>query len=278
MTRIYDLHCHSNFSDGILSPEELVSRAKSKEVAVLALTDHDTMAGYHRASVQAKHENIDLIPGIEFSSQWNGRGIHIVGLNIDPLCEPILKAVESQERARRVRAEKIADKLEAMGVDGALQGARDYAGEGVIGRPHFARHLVEHGYVANMNQAFKKYLGAGKPGDIKQEWPEIEEVVAWINAGGGISVLAHPAKYSMTRTKLCCLVEHFKTCGGQAIEIISGSQTDAETRDLAKIAAKYELLGSCGSDFHTPNCQWQELGVFGTMPAQIPPVWTLWET
>lgn len=275
-TLIYDLHCHSDQSDGILSPEALVSRAKAQNVAVLALTDHDTVAGVTRARSQAQLEGLDIIPGIEFSSQWNGRGVHIVGLNVDLDSPSLMAAVTRQEEQREERAHQIAEKLEAMGVQDAYAGARQHAPEGVVGRPHFAAYLVAQGHCKNVAQAFKKYLGAGKPGDIKQLWPELEEVVEWVLQAGGNPVLAHPKKYNMTRTKLCAMVADFKEGGGQAIEVVSGKQLDADTRDIARIAEKYNLLGSCGSDFHAPGGAWQELGNFPRIPDSVEPVWSLW--
>lgn len=270
---IYDLHSHSSASDGILSPAALVSRAKSNNVTALALTDHDTVAGLAEAQQQSRLEGLELIPGIEFSSQWQGRGIHIVGLNIDPEAPSIKQGVEIQASRRRLRAEQIAARLEKSGVRDALAGARAQAGGDNLGRPHFARYLVEAGYVSNINQAFKKYLGAGKPGDIRQCWPEFADVVAWIRAAGGIAVLAHPCKYKMTRSKLCAMVLAFVEAGGQAIEVVSGAQTPVQTRDIAGIAHKYGLLASCGSDFHGPGQAWQELGRFPSLPAQAEAVW-----
>lgn len=275
---IYDLHSHSSASDGILSPAALVSRAKSNNVTALALTDHDTVAGLAAAQEQARLEDLDLIPGIEFSTQWQGRGIHIVGLNIDPRARSIEKAVQLQTTRRARRAEDIADKLARMGVADALEGARRYAGEAAIGRPHFARFLLESGYVNNINQAFKRYLGAGKPGDVKQMWPEFDEVVAWIREAGGIAVLAHPCKYKMTRSKLCVMVQAFVDAGGRGIEVISGAQNPNQLRDITGIAHKFDLLASCGSDFHSPGQAWQELGRFGALPRDLKPVWEAFAT
>ncbi|WNO11015.1 PHP domain-containing protein [Teredinibacter sp. KSP-S5-2] len=284
MTDIYDLHCHSNLSDGILSPEELVSRAKLQSVRTLALTDHDTLAGVQRAQAQAEREGIHLITGIEFSCQWGGRGIHIVGLNIDIHSDAMLHAVDHQARLRLWRAEKIAEKLEKNGVENALQGAMSIAEEEggnqagqVLGRPHFAKYMVKAGVVANINQAFKRYLGAGKPGDIKQVWPEIGDVTEWIRTAGGVAVLAHPAKYKMTRTKLRVLLDDFIDVGGQAMEIISGKQATNITKDMANLANNMKLHASCGSDFHVPGQHWQELGAFGSMARGVKPVWDLWQ-
>lgn len=275
--RTYDLHCHSNQSDGSLSPEELVSRAKVKEVSVLALTDHDTVIGLSRAKAQAKIENIELISGIEFSTQWQGRNIHIVGLNIDLNNVNLLELIEKQEGRRHDRAKMIGQKLEAVGVEGAYEGAQRFSGPGVVGRPHFAKYLIEQGYVSSMEKAFKRYLGAGKPGDVKLLWPSFEEVIPVIVGSAGVAVIAHPTKYEMTRTKLCHMVEDFVESGGRGIEVVSGNQDARSSLDMAKIGVKYGLLGSVGSDFHTPSNGWAELGRCASIPAIIDPVWSAWE-
>lgn len=277
MARKFDLHCHSDQSDGILSPEALVSRAKAQDVSVLALTDHDTTAGIARARVQAEKEGLEIITGIELSSQWNGRGIHIVGLNVDIQSPEIKAIVEKQTQRRQARAETIAKKLASMGIEGALEGARKHAGDAEIARPHFAAHLIEAGYCRTIQQAFNKYLGAGKPGDVKQLWPEFEEVIAPVVESGGIAVLAHPKKYNMTRTKLCAMVRDFVEAGGRAIEVVSGAQDARVTEDLAKIAQRFGLKASCGSDFHAPGSPWQELGKHSYLPSDVVPVWQHWE-
>lgn len=254
-----------------------MSSAKSEGVSVLALTDHDTTIGLARAKRQAKLEGICLIDGIEFSAQWSGCNIHIVGLNFDLNSERLAQAVFSQSEARQQRAVTIGEKLEKLGIPGAYEGALAEADGGVIGRPHFAKYLVDQGVCKNFPQAFKKYLGAGKPGDVKQGWPHISEIVSVIRAAGGVSVLAHPAKYNMTRTKLCALVADFAEAGGQAMEVVSGIQQAGLTQDLAKIANRYKLLASCGSDFHAPGNQWQTLGKFSALPKEVTPVWREWE-
>ncbi len=270
---LYDLHSHSSASDGILSPAALVSRASANNVSVLALTDHDTVAGIHEARAQAERENLQLIAGIEFSSQWQGRSIHIVGLDIDPDSAALQGAVAQQAAVRTRRAERIAAKLERLGFAGALAAAQGFAGDAVIGRPHFARFLVEAGHVKNTEQAFKKYLGAGKAGDIKQDWPDFEQVIAWIHQAGGLAVLAHPCKYKMTRSKLCAMVQAFADLGGDALEVVSGPQSPNQTRDMLGIAVKFGLKVSCGSDFHQPGQVWQELGKFASLPEDVDGIW-----
>lgn len=273
---IYDLHTHSNASDGILSPEALVSRAKLKGVTHLALTDHDTTEGLARARVVAENEGLTLINGIEISTQWLGRNIHVVGLNVVEASEDLQKLIELQRVTRIERAREIGRRLAKMGVPDAYEGAFKHAEGTNIGRPHFGRYLIETGHATTMNGAFKKYLGAGKAGDVKEIWPSIAEACAAILAAGGVPVLAHPMSYDLTITKLKTLVAHFKEVGGLAIEVLSGKQDVNATRTLCQIATQFELHGSCGSDFHVPDQPWQELGCFGPFPAPCQPVWQLW--
>lgn len=272
---IFDLHCHTHFSDGILSPEAVIARAKERGVSVLAITDHDTIAGVGIAQKAALESDLTLISGIEFSSQWGKGGVHIVGLGFDISSPALIAAVEFQDQARNARAIAIADRLSKAGFSGALAGAQAIAGNATLGRPHFAQYLVAIGAVKNINAAFKKYLGAGKTADVKYQWPLMDQVIEWIHAAGGVAVLAHPAKYALTRTKMCALISSFAAAGGDALEVISGLQPAALTEDLLRIASHYSLRASCGSDFHMPDQPWQELGGFGRLPATAKPVWEL---
>lgn len=272
---IFDLHSHTYFSDGALSPEALVDRAKARGVSVLAVTDHDTIAGVglaHKASVKA---GIQLISGVEFSSQWGKGGVHIVGLGVNPDSPELQAAIAFQEQAREARSCAIGERLAKAGFSEALTGAREIAGGGTLGRPHFAQYLVSIGAVKNINAAFKRYLGTGKPADVKYQWPLMEQVIGWIHAAGGVAVLAHPAKYELTRMKMCALIDSFAEAGGDAIEVISGLQPESLTLDLAKITNARALHASCGSDFHQPDQVWQELGGFGVLPDNVKPVWNL---
>ena len=205
-------------------------------------------------------------------------GIHIVGLNFDPDNTVLMTGVKQQTESRDTRAEMIAERLAKKGIVGALEGAKLEAGDdGVVGRPHFAKYMVKAGYVSTVNQAFKSYLGAGKPGDVKQLWPDIATAISWITAAGGVAVLAHPDKYNMTRTKLRRLLEEFAAAGGQAMEVVSGHQDKQLTHYLAQLADRFELHASCGSDFHVPDQPWQELGKCSPLPESCEPVWRLWQ-
>ncbi len=243
-----DLHCHTNVSDGNLSPAELIALAVERNINMLSITDHDSIQAYETA--RAPSTDLRLIPGIEFSSYWNKFGIHVVGLNLDLSSAAIQEGVKQQSQAREERAEKIAERLCRLGFDDCLTGAKNFTSGGQVGRPHFAQHLVAMGAVSNIQQAFKKYLGAGKAGDIKEQWADLSQVVAWIRDAGGVAVLAHPTKYKMTGTKINQLITDFAAVGGEAIEVISGLQIPSVTRDMARLCNRHGLLASCGSDFH----------------------------
>jgi predicted metal-dependent phosphoesterase TrpH len=268
---IYDLHTHSHFSDGTLSPAELVQRAVDHGVDVLAITDHDCIEACHVDAAAGK--DIRLVHGIELSTHWENTGIHVVGLDFDPHSDVIQRAAAQQAEARQQRAEQIAERLEKQGISDALDGASTYAAGSYLGRPHFAQHIVASGKAKNLQAAFRQYLGAGKAGDVKHHWADLPQTVEWIRAARGIPVLAHPLKYSLTRSKLKRLLQAFKGLGGRGVEVISGQQTPDQTRSIGSLCAELDLLASCGSDFHSPGSLWAELGRFPALPASLTPVW-----
>lgn len=266
-----DLHCHSNKSDGDLSPEDLVNRAVDKGVKVLALTDHDTLDGLAEARTAAAGR-LTFVPGIEFSTTWNGIGVHILGLDFQP--ELLQPAVAFQEQVRQERAETIAQRLAKKGVENPLSGAQALAGEGQIGRPHFAKYLVQQGHFKREADAFKKWLGAGKFGDVKANWADLGQIIQWVKEAGGQAVIAHPHKYKMTNRKLRSFVEDFADLGGQGLEIASPGVTPTQRNSYVQLCQDFDLYGSRGSDFHTPNSPWTELGQVAALPSEIKPVWS----
>ncbi len=268
---IFDLHSHTTFSDGVLTPQQLILRAEEKNVDVLAITDHDTINAYHELPEQ--HGKPRLVTGIELSTQWENNGIHILGLNFDVDSDAINAAARSQTDARLRRAMLIAEKLEKQGIEDAFNGAKELSIDGYIGRPHFAQYLVNIGKVDSMQAAFKRYLGAGKAGDVKHLWAELTQIVQWIRDANGIAVLAHPMKYKLTRTKLKRFLDVFLRAGGQGIEVVSGQQLPQQTTAMAQLCEQKGLLASCGSDFHAPGRPWSELGVFASLPQNVTPVW-----
>lgn len=267
-----DLHCHTTASDGVLSPVALVERAQAMGVKALSITDHDTVDAYRM--LPRSPDGLVLIPGVEFSTRWKGVNIHVVGLDVDLDSPALAEALARQAAARESRAEMIARTLEKQGFTGVLAGAQALADGGVIGRPHFARYLVESGQVSDHETVFRRWLGAGKPGDVKAMWPPLDTIVAEILAAGGVPVLAHPQHYKMTATKLRTLLGEFKLCGGQAVELPApgqGAQIEASLIGLARVLG---LALSPGSDFHGPGA-FTELGRTPVIRAGSVPVWSL---
>jgi predicted metal-dependent phosphoesterase TrpH len=284
---IADLHSHSTASDGELSALALLQRAQMQGVELMAITDHDTVAGYRSVRDQwqqlrsqqqgAGHTHfMQLIAGVELSCLWSKRLIHIVGLNIDTDHTALQTHLQKQQQARAERAHLIAEKLAGYGFKGAYEYVVKLAGDRQMGRPHFAKFLVEQGHVSSEKEAFKRYLGTGKAGDIKHVWPDMEEVVGWINASGGVAVIAHPLHYKMTATKLRALITDFKAAGGEALEVVNGRQTKDRTSYLTELANRFDMLASIGSDFHRPLA-WCELGKIGSLPKSCRPVWSAWQ-
>ena len=273
----FDLHSHSTCSDGRLSPTELVQLAASEGVHTLSLTDHDTVQGIPEARQAAEAAGIGLIAGVEISTTWSGCNVHIVGLNLDINNPVLVEGLQEQQAARQKRAEIIAEKLSSLGVENFLQKAEAVAKGAELGRPHFAQVLVDEGIVETMPEAFKKYLGAGKKGDVKSLWPTVEKAVEWIKAAGGVAVVAHPLHYKMTNMKRRALLKAFKDAGGEAMEVVSGGQQSRDqTSYMAQLAKEYELAASVGSDFHFPT-QWQKPGKTNHLPETVNPVWMLWQ-
>lgn len=273
MTKIYDLHCHSTASDGVLTPTEVVQRASQQGVNVLALCDHDTVAGIDEAQIAAKEAGIELITGVEISTNWEGRGIHIVGLHFDKTHPKMTALLEAQKALREKRAVEIGEKLEKAGIPNAYEGAKTLA-DGEVTRAHYARYLVQIGKVSNDGQAFKRYLGQGKSAFVKAEWTDIPTAIDTIHVAGGIAVIAHPLRYNMTGKWVRKLMADFKNWGGDGMEIADCGQSKDQRQMLARWANEFGFVGSVGSDFHFP-CGWVELGKNLVLPDEVKPVWSL---
>lgn len=258
MQKIYDLHCHSTASDGVLSPKEVVQRAYNNNVSVLALTDHDSISGLDEAQEHSDLLGIKLITGVEISTQWENRAIHIVGLNFDRKHPKMISLLQQQAEKRLFRAIEIGNKLNKLGVENAFEGAKKFT-DGEVTRAHYARYLVEIGKVSNINQAFKKYLSQGKSAYVKAQWVDIPSAIDIIHQAGGLAVLAHPLRYTLTTKWIKKLIIDFSQNGGDAIEVAGCGQTKDQRLLLARWATEFKLYGSVGSDFHFP-CGWIKLG------------------
>lgn len=271
----YDFHCHSTASDGALPPAEVIRRAHLQGVTTLALTDHDTVAGISEASAAAAMCGMRFISGIELSATYAHQCLHIVGLNIDAEHPLLTEGLRQQQVLRDQRALKIAEKLEKKGVSGAYQAVTKSAGNGEITRSHFADFLVAQGHVGTQQEAFDRYLSKGKPAYVPTQWASLEEVVGWIRAAGGIAVLAHPLRYNLSHKWMNRALTDFKRLGGQGVEVVTGRASVDDIRLSWQLAHKHKLYASVGSDFHTPDNQWVELGRLAALPDGVQPVWSL---
>lgn len=271
---IYDLHCHSTASDGVLSPNDVVQRAYEKGVNVLALTDHDTVAGIADARQKAQDLGIRLINGVEISTLWETQPIHIVGLSFDISHPKMTALLAEQAILRDNRAQAIGEKLAKIGIENAYAEAKTLAQGGEVTRAHYARYLVQLGKVSNDSQAFKRYLGQGKPAYVKAQWTDIPLAIDTIHQAGGIAVLAHPLRYRLSAKRVKALMHNFKLWGGDGVEMSDCGIKIDQRRLLARWANEMGLAGSVGSDFHFP-CGWIELGKNLQLPDDVNPVWTL---
>lgn len=270
---VIDLHTHSNCSDGSLTPRELVQRAAAAGINVLALTDHDSIAGVSDAQCEATTLGIRLVPGVELSASWRSQAIHVLGLWIDPQAPKLLARLDSQAERRQVRMRKICARLGKLGLPGEQLLAAVSAQPGLPTRAHLADALVAGGHVARADDAFRKYLGNGKAAHFAAEWPPLAEIIAWIREAGGVAALAHPARYALSAGARRQLLTEFAAAGGTALEVVTGGNGAQHVEASAVWAVKYGLTGSIGSDFHTPTHTWNPLGRLAKLPAPVVPVW-----
>ncbi|BAK78068.1 PHP domain protein [Pseudogulbenkiania sp. NH8B] len=269
-----DLHFHSLFSDGALSPAEVIRRGAERGATLLALTDHDCTAGLAEAAATARDCGVSFLNGVEISVSWGKHTVHIVGLGIDPDHDALAAGLQGIRDGRINRARAMAESLAKVGIEGAFEGASALCDNlEMIGRTHVARYLVSSGHVKDVRSVFRKYLTPGKPGYVPHEWASLADAVGWICSAGGIAVIAHPGRYDMGRTLTERLIFDFKDAGGEAIEVASGSHSLDDLHKYALIAQRYDLLASAGSDFHAPGEGGRDVGRTDDLPPICRPVW-----
>ena len=274
-----DLHCHSVVSDGTLTPEALAERAARNGVELWALTDHDEIGGQARAVSAADQQGMKYLTGVEISITFIGKTVHIVGLGFDADDARLRQGLLQTRGGRGQRAHEMSDGLAKVGIQNAYAGALTYAGNhDLISRTHFARFLVETGVCRDTNEVFRKYLTEGKPGYVEHRWASLKDAVAWITQAGGVAVVAHPARYKFSANEEYALFTEFKTHGGQAIEVVTGSHSPAEYITYADSAREFGMAASRGSDFHSPDESHTDLGTLPLLPSGLTPVWELLES
>ncbi len=272
-----DLHSHTTFSDGALTPNELVMRAGQMQVDVLAITDHDSIDGIAEAKASAKNAKppLNIVSGVEISTKWHGFEIHVLGLRVDEHCPQLLKRLAQQQETREQRSVVICDKLQKAGIDIQLDEVKAIA-KGVVSRGHFAQMLVSKGICSHPQQAFTQYLGKGKKAYASPKWIDIETAVQWIKEAKGQAVLAHPYHYDMTTKWLRRLLNDFKQAGGEGMEVQHPNLAKSKHDLMLTLALEHQLLGSAGSDFHAPG-RWTELGKRLHIPDTLNAIWHDWD-
>lgn len=262
-----DLHVHSNKSDGSYSPTELVDYAMEKGLSAFALTDHDTTAGLDEAMDYAKvlsnkqNVSLEVVPGIELSTEYEGRDIHILGLYIDHHNEHFIKYLTDFQNSRELRNEKMCTKLREHGIDITMEQLRERFPDSVVTRGLYAKYMLETNQIKNMQEAFERYIGDNSPCYVAREKVTPSQAVSLIKSAGGLAVLAHPTLYHMGKDRLDNLVSQLVASGLDGIEAVYSTYHAGEERDMKRLAMKYQLLITGGSDFHGTTKPGLDLGV-----------------
>ena len=263
-----DLHNHSYYSDGVLSPTEVVRLAKEESCDVFALTDHDTTDGLSEAKTEADRLQMHFIPGVEVSAMWNNMTIHILGLDVDADNTVLQAGLKQHQDFRELRAEKMARSLGGAGVVGAYEKTKILAKTGMITRTHFAQMLIQEGVCKDMKSVFKRFLTGKKPGGVAGKWAQFDEVIEWIHASGGKAVLAHPLRYRMTNTKVKRMMSDLAANGCDGVEVVTGSSNADEITLMSQWVRELGLLASSGSDYHGWPNQRVRIGRLQDLPNQ----------
>ena len=241
-----ELHCHTTYSDGTLTPEALVAQAVASGVKALAITDHDTMAGCQPAQAAAQGCGLAIIPGVEMSTVYNGRSLHILGFYPDP--QKLEPCLAERLAGRKRRAQAMVDRLSALGVPVDYPEMR---GGMAPGRPHIARALLEAGHVTTTQEAFERYLGDGKPAYVCYEKFSSADGIAHLLACGGVPVWAHP--YLFRGGTVAEVLPELVAAGLRGIEVYHPNHSPRQVTQLLALCDRYDLLATGGSDYHGPN-------------------------
>lgn len=255
-----DLHTHSTVSDGTFSPAELAAEAHKTGLSLFALTDHDTVAGVAEAQQAGKELGIGVLPGIEISVTWQPGELHLLGLGIDPENKTLQDLMTYAQGRRQERNIKIIERFNEAGIPIDLKKLAGIAGGAVIGRPHFAKYLVQEKKAKNIQEAFQNYLGKGRPFYIEKECLTLADSIEAIKAAHGVPVLAHPMSLYLSWGKLPETIAHFKEEGLIGLEAWHSGARYGECLRLEALAEELGLLVTAGSDFHGANRKDVHLG------------------
>jgi predicted metal-dependent phosphoesterase TrpH len=245
-----DLHCHSTFSDGSLTPEQLIAEAAQIGLAALALTDHDTTAGLPRFLAAAAGTPVRAVPGVELSVDCSSGVMHMLGYWMDLDNSELVRQMEWIRDGRAMRNRAMFEKLNALGFAMTWDEVQGFAGEDVVGRPHFAQVMLQKGYAKDKNEAFDKWLGDGKPGYADRPRLTAEVAVALIRQAGGVAVLAHPFSLRVGKEAMAALFLELAGVGLAGVECYYSEHSADLTKDYLEMAKRANLVPTGGSDFH----------------------------
>jgi predicted metal-dependent phosphoesterase TrpH len=268
-----DLHCHSYYSDGVHSPSEVIELANQVKCDLFSLTDHDTTVGVLEAQERADDLSLNFIPGVEISAFWQNMTIHILGIGVNVDNDILQKGLRRNQELRKERAEKIAHGLRRTGIKDVLEKTRALSKTNMITRTHFAQMLIQEGYCKDMKSVFRRFLTGNKPGAVRVEWSGFEEVISWIHASGGLSVIAHPFRYRMTQAKIKRMFGEFKEAYGDGVEVITAMSSEQEINLCSNWAKEINLLISSGSDYHGWPNQRINIGSLKEIPNSDNLIW-----
>ncbi len=266
LAMLIDLHNHSYYSDGVLSPKAVVKLAFDSKCDFFSLTDHDSVDGLQEAMVESERLGLRLITGVEISATWNNMTIHILGLGIDPDNKALNEGLNRHKELRAIRAIKMARGLSGAGIKDALEKTQDIATTSMITRTHFAQMLINEGICKDMKSVFRRYLTGKKPGGVRVDWAKYTKVIEWIHGAGGKAVIAHPFRYRMTNSKIKRMMTSLKEAGCDAVEVVTGNSSNDEIILTNKWAKELNLLTSSGSDFHGWPNQRVQVGKLQHLP------------
>jgi 3',5'-nucleoside bisphosphate phosphatase len=251
MKGLIDLHSHTTHSDGSVSPSELVALASARGAIAIAITDHDTVAGLAEGRVAAERLGIEFIEGIEISADYTPGTMHILGYCIDPANDALADKLDGLRRARNERNPQIAARLQALGYDLSYEEVARLAGNEIVGRPHFARLMVERGYAESMPDAFNRFLAKGAAAYVEKVRPSPVDAISMIHSAGGVAVLAHPYQLRLASLEAAdSLIGELTSLGLDGVEALYSRHSSYEREAYREIAARYGLLVTGGSDYH----------------------------
>ena len=256
-----DLHAHSTASDGSDSPSRLVELATSQGLRALALTDHDTQAGWAEAQLAATGTGLELIPGTELSLEYDRGGMHLVVLWLEPGRGPLQDRLDSLREGRQGRNTAILRTLEAHGMAVLEEELAEEAGDATVGRPHIAAIMVRKGYVESIQEAFEVWLAAGRPAYAGRPRLEPAEAISLARQSGAVPVLAHPHTLGIDRAaEMADLLSRLRAAGLVGLESIYSSYRPHERQGYADLARRFDLIPTGGSDYHGSYKPGLELG------------------